>query len=104
MTQKQIAGIAYLLQFAGLAGGITYPISAVISHMQRPKAAGTWLESHFRWQIQTFWISLAVGLAGLLTLPIGPLGIMLLSGDLMWIVYRIMQGWIRLSAGKPAGP
>jgi uncharacterized membrane protein len=104
MNPKQLAQLAYLLQAAALAGGITYPISAIISHTQKPKAAGTWLESHFLWQIQTFWLSLAVGIIGVLALYAGPLGLMILSGDLMWIVYRIMQGWLKLNADKPIGP
>lgn len=104
MTSKQLAQLAYLLQAAAIATGITYPISAIISHTQRSKAAGTWLESHFRWQIETFWISLAVGLAGVAALAAGPLGLMILSGDLMWIVYRIVQGWVKLGQDQPIGP
>ena len=64
MNPKQLAQLAYLLLGAGLISGITYPIGALISRMQRAKSAGTWLESHFRWQIRTFWISLAAGAGG----------------------------------------
>jgi uncharacterized membrane protein len=104
MTTKQLAQIAYLLQAGAVIAGITYPISAIISHTQLPKAGNSWLASHFRWQIQTFWISLAVGVAGALALTAGPLGMMILSGDLMWVVYRIVQGWVRLSREQPIGP
>ncbi|MBM4200751.1 MAG: hypothetical protein FJ189_05640 [Gammaproteobacteria bacterium] len=104
MSPKQLAQLAYLLQLAAIVTGITYPVSALISHTQRAKASGTLLESHFRWQIQTFWISLAVGLAGVMALAAGPLGLMILSGDLMWIVYRVVQGWVRLSRDEPIGP
>ena len=104
MTTKQLAQLAYLLQATALLTGVTYPISAIISYTQLRKAGGTWLASHFRWQIQTFWISLAVGTAGALALTAGPLGMMILSGDLMWIVYRIVQGWVRLSQEQAIGP
>lgn len=100
---RRLATIVYALQAAAPFVGITYPIGAVISHWQRPKVAGSWLESHFRWQSNTFWLSLGIGLAGAAALTVGPLGTMILTGDLMWIVYRIVQGWTRLSAGKPVG-
>jgi uncharacterized membrane protein len=103
MTTKQLAQLAYLLQAAALLTGVTYPISAIISHTQLAKTTGSWLQPHFRWQIHTFWISLAVGLVGALALTAGPLGLMILSGDLMWIVYRIVQGWVQLSRDQPIG-
>ena len=104
MTPKQHAQLAYLLQAGAVVAGITYPIAAIISHTQRKKTAGTWLESHFLWQIQTFWISLAFGALGLLALSAGPLGVMILSGDLLWIVYRIIPGWVKLSKDEPIEP
>lgn len=100
---KSFATAVYALQAAAILVGLTYPVGAAIAHVQRPKLAGTWLESHFRWQINTFWFSLAIGIAGLATIALGPVGTMILTGDLMWIVYRIVQGWIRLGAGKPIG-
>lgn len=101
--RKRLATLVYALQAAAPFIGITYPVAALISHLQRSKASGTWLESHFRWQINTFWFSLGIGALGAATLTVGPLGTMILAGDLMWIVYRVVQGWTRLSAGKPVG-
>ena len=101
--RKRLARLVYLLQGAALLFGITYLIAAVISHVQRPKAAGTWLESHFRWQNNTFWFSLIIGVVGALLLTAGPIGIMIISGDLMWVAFRIVQGWIKLSSEKPIG-
>lgn len=100
---RTLARIVYALQGAALAIGVTYPVGALISHLQLAKAAGTWLESHFRWQIFTFWVSLVIGAIGALTLGVGALGLMILSADLMWIVYRIVQGWVRLNRGNPVG-
>lgn len=104
MRGKRLASVVYALQAAAPFIGMTYPIGAVISHLQRPRLAGTWLESHFRWQINTFWLSLGIGVVGVATLAFGPIGTMILAGDLMWIVYRIVQGWTRLTAEKPIGP
>ncbi len=101
---KRLAAVVYALQAAAPFIGITYPIGAAISHLQRPRLAGTWLESHFRWQINTFWISLGISVVGVAALSLGPIGTMILAGDLMWIVYRIVQGWTRLNGEKPVGP
>lgn len=101
---KRLATIVYALQTAGVFILITLPIGAVISHLQRPKVSGTWLESHFLWQIATFWISLGWGALGAAFHSSNPMiGEMILAGDLMWIVYRIVPGWTRLSGGKPVG-
>jgi uncharacterized membrane protein len=78
-------------------------IAVIINYVRRGDARGTWLESHFDWQIRTFWI--AVGLSiliaavsailvlvviGLITWPIGffALGV--------WAIYRIAKGWMAL--------
>ena len=83
-------------------------IAVIINYVKRGDARGTWLESHFAWQIQTFWI--AVGLSiliavvsailvlvviGLLTWPMGffVLGI--------WAIYRIAKGWVALRDRRP---
>jgi uncharacterized membrane protein len=76
-------------------------IAVVMNYIKRSDARGTWLESHFRWQIRTFWFgALWVGLCTifiLVTLGIGlvvvwiPLGIVAL-----WFVYRIARGWLAL--------
>ena len=77
-------------------------IAVVLNYVKRSEARGTWLESHFRWQIRTFWFgALWMALCGafvVFTLGIGlllvwlPLGIMAL-----WFVYRVARGWIALS-------
>jgi uncharacterized membrane protein len=81
-------------------------IAVILNYVKRSEAAGTWLESHFRWQIRTFWFGvLWVGLCFLfvvLTLGIGlviawlPLGIVGL-----WFVYRVVRGWLALQGGRP---
>jgi uncharacterized membrane protein len=81
-------------------------IAVIFNYIKRGEAAGTWLESHFRWQIRTFWFgALWVCLCGLFvvaTLGIGlliawlPLGIVGL-----WFIYRIARGWMALQAGQP---
>jgi uncharacterized membrane protein len=81
-------------------------IAVILNYVKRSDARGTWLESHFRWQIRTFWYGvLWVALCAafvLMTLGIGilvawlPLGIVAL-----WFIYRIVRGWMALQDGRP---
>ena len=66
---------------------------------------GTWLETHFRWQIRTFWFGLLwVGLCGLFvlgTLGLGLLFVWLPLGVVaIWFIYRVVRGWSALSNGR----
>jgi uncharacterized membrane protein len=81
-------------------------IAVIMNYVKRSEARGTWLESHFRWQLRTFWFGLLwVGLCMafvVVTLGIGliiawlPLGIVAL-----WFIYRIWRGWMALREGRP---
>ena len=81
-------------------------IAVIMNYVKRSDARGTWLESHFRWQLRTFWfgllwVSLCV-IFVVITLGIGliiawlPLGIVAL-----WFIYRIWRGWMALREGRP---
>ena len=79
-------------------------IAVILNYVKRADVAGTWLESHFVWQIRTFWfallwvlIAVAVGLTivGLL------LTAAILVAVTVWLVYRVARGWIALSGVKP---
>jgi uncharacterized membrane protein len=81
-------------------------IAVILNYLKRSEARGTWLESHFRWQIRTFWFGLLwVSLCALFvvfTLGIGliiawlPLGIITI-----WFIYRIARGWLALNDRRP---
>jgi uncharacterized membrane protein len=80
-------------------------IAVVLNYVKRGEARGTWLESHFAWQIRTFWLALAwavvVGVTGLLLaivlvgFAIWAVGLFVLG---VWAIYRIAKGWTRLNA------
>ena len=79
-------------------------IAVIINYVKRGGARGTWLDSHFSWQIRTFWFamlwSLLVFLIGLpLTLVIVGFGIWAVGFFILgiWAIYRIVVGWSRLS-------
>jgi uncharacterized membrane protein len=76
-------------------------IAVILNYVKRSDARGTWLESHFRWQIRTFWFGvLWAALCGLFV--VATLGVGLLVAWLplfvvgLWFVYRILRGWLAL--------
>lgn len=118
----RIAHIVYALHALGLAIGafgaasvlgsflFGWPsiIAVIINYVKRGEARGTWLESHFDWQIRTFWWALlwaliiaavsallAVVLVGIATWVVGlfALGV--------WAIYRVARGWLRLKDLQP---
>lgn len=75
-------------------------IAVVLSYVKRGEARGTFLESHFRWQIRTFWFALLWLLMALLlavTLIGIPLAFMLALVAGLWVLYRVVRGWLNLN-------
>ncbi len=78
-------------------------IAVIINYVKRDEVRGTYLDSHFGWQIRTFWYTLLwlVAAAMLFATVIGiPLGYVLIVGAGIWVTYRILRGWMALSDGK----
>jgi len=83
-------------------------IAVIINYVKKGEARGSWLESHFRWQIRTFWFALAwivlIGLVGgLLTLVLVGFAILWIGLFLLgiWAIYRIARGWLALQDRRP---
>lgn len=79
-------------------------LAVIINYVKRSDVRGTWLESHFRWQIRTFWFALAWGLLAVIlivTILGMVIGIPLLFVVGIWVIYRVARGWLRLSSGEP---
>lgn len=79
-------------------------IAVVINYVKRPDTRGTYLESHFRWQIRTFWFALlwvAVAVLVGLTIVGLPLAWGIAIGAGFWVVYRIARGWLALGDARP---
>jgi uncharacterized membrane protein len=81
-------------------------IAVILNYVKRSEVRGTWLESHFRWQIRTFWYGLLwVSLCFLFILLTLGIGIVIAWLPLaivgLWFVYRIARGWLRLRDGRP---
>ena len=100
VSDKSLTSLIYLLYALSLVVGVTALVAIVMNYVKRDDVRGTWLESHFRWQIRTFWFSLLWGAIGVVTFLL-IVGWFILIADLLWFIYRIVKGWIRLNDGKP---
>ena len=84
--------------------GVPSIIAVVINYAKRGEARGTFLESHFRWQIRTFWFALlwcVIGTVLFATLVGIPLAVAVFLTAGVWAIYRIARGWLALRDRKP---
>jgi uncharacterized membrane protein len=84
--------------------GIPSIVAVIVNYARRSEALGTFVESHFRWQIRTFWftwlwVSLCfLAAATIVGIPAALLGFGLAT---VWVVYRVARGWLRLRERRP---
>src|SRR5436309_10048594 len=99
---KTLTTLVYALQAAGfLLPPVVWIVAVIINYVRKEEVRGTWLESHFRWQIRTFWFGLLWAALCVLfvvsTLGVGLLIAWVPLGFLgLWFIYRIARGWLRL--------
>lgn len=99
-SAKTLTAIIYALYAASFFVGITAIAAIVMNYIKKDDVAGTFLESHFRWQIRTFWFGLLWGVIGAI-LALVLVGWLVIIADGVWIIYRIVKGWLRLNDNKP---
>src|SRR5438309_11434753 len=78
-------------------------IAVILNYAKRSEVRGTWLDSHFGWQIRTFWYALlwlflgGVAFVTMVGIPVA-LAVWIVTG--LWVLYRIARGWMTLSSEK----
>ncbi|GAB4259374.1 MAG: membrane protein [Methylomicrobium sp.] len=98
---KTLTGVVYLCQVMSFAmAGLPLLIGVAINLVKKEQVKGTWLESHFEWQIKTAWVALALFAVSGLTFFIG-LGYFMLVFAVLWLAYRIVLGWHTLFDNQP---
>ncbi len=97
---KDLTQVVYILYALSYFTGITAIVGIIINYVKLDDVAGTWLESHFRWQIRTFWFGMLWAVLGAITL-VFMVGFAILFANFCWVVYRIVKGWLNLSENKP---
>ena len=108
-TLAVVIGITTFHTIVGsFVGGLPSIVAVIMNYARRSATRGTYLESHFRWQIRTFWYALLWALlvavvSAPLTLVIVGFGTWVVGMFLLvvWAVYRIGRGWLRLSREQP---
>ena len=103
--------LAILVGLAGTAtvigsfvGSVPSIVAVILNYAKRSEARGSWADSHYRWQIRTFWFALAWVVVALLLVPTLiaiPISVALLIATTLWVVYRIARGWLRLRDRQP---
>jgi uncharacterized membrane protein len=88
--------------------GVIGIVALILAYVKRSDAAGTWLASHYRWLIRTFWFSLVWGMIGgivLVTLGLILVGIPIAIGiwviTTIWVIYRLLRGYVLFNDSKP---
>jgi uncharacterized membrane protein len=98
-SAKNVTTLVYAMQAAAFLVGITFIVAIVINYVKQEDVAGTWLASHFRWQMRTFWFALLWGVLGFITTFV-VVGFAVLLANTVWIIYRIAKGWLWLNEGR----
>jgi len=78
-------------------------LAVILNYAKRSEVRGTYLDSHFSWQIRTFWwalVWLVLALVLFVTIVGIPLALLLLVGTGLWVLYRITRGWLALNDGR----
>lgn len=99
-SAKTLTTIIYALYAASFFVGITAIAAIIVNYVKRDDVSGTFLESHFRWQIRTFWFWMLWAVLGGILSFVG-VGFIILAADMVWMLYRIIKGWLCLNDEKP---
>ena len=98
-------GIAVFAPLMGLLG----IVGVIVCYVKRDDARGTWVASHLRWLIRTFWFSLLWGAIGAIVFVLffivfllGPLlAIGIWGAASVWVIYRVVRGYLLFNDSKP---
>ena len=93
-------GLVVIAPLVGLAG----IVAIIVAYVKQGEAAGTWLASHYRWLIRTFWFSMLWGVIGtvlVLTLIGIPFGFAIWIATSIWVLYRLIRGYLMFKDSKP---
>jgi len=92
------SGSPFIAPFFGVLG----IVAVIIAYLKRSQTGGTWLASHYRWLIRTFWFSALWVVLGWLVLAMASrLGMIVIAiafgiwiAALVWVIYRLVRGYL----------
>jgi uncharacterized membrane protein len=85
-------------------GSLPSIVAVIMNYVRRSATRGTFLESHFRWQLRTFWFAVlwtcvaALAFVTIIGIPVALVGLFALA---IWIIYRLVRGWLALRDRRP---
>ncbi len=98
-TGTEVPKIIYILYLVGLVSGITLLIGVIMAYVNR-EGAPDWLQSHYRFQIRTFWIGLLYSvIGGILTIVL--IGFLIWLFTVVWLIVRCVKGFKYLERREP---
>lgn len=95
----QNALVVYILYLVGFVIGISAIIGVVIAHINRGKAGG-FVETHYTWQVRTFWIGILYSIVAIILAFVG-VGFLLMIAIAVWVVVRVVKGMMALNRNEP---
>jgi len=103
-----IAAVAGLIGHGMLVGAplltLVGIVGVIVAYITRGDGRGTWIESHLTWLIRTFWWSLlwnCLGWIVAVTLIGLPLAIAIWVATTIWVIYRVIRGYMLFHESKP---
>lgn len=97
---RVLTQIIYFCEALAFLFGITAVIGICVNYLKRDAVKGTIYESHFIWQIRTFWVSLGADIIGWIT-TIFLFGFLIIAAVIIWNIYRVVKGYLLLLDNKP---
>ncbi|MFD1217063.1 MULTISPECIES: DUF4870 family protein [Microbulbifer] len=100
-SARDMATLVYLIQAIAIFTALPFFVAVIVNYVKRGDVRGTLAESHFRWQIRTFWYWLLWLVIGTITWWI-LIGMVILLINQVWLIYRVIRGWLALADNRPA--
>jgi len=97
---RSLTLIVYVLQGLGFFNGLTFIAGAILNYIKKEDAQGTIYQSHFTWQLRTFWWGVLWTMLGAVTSIIF-IGYFILTLNAIWVIYRIAKGFIYWNEQRP---
>lgn len=97
--ESHLVFVIYILYALSAFVGFTAIAAIIMNYIKKADVQGTFLESHYRWQMRTFWFGLLWGIIGVAT-SIFLIGFLILAVNSIWLLYRVIKGFLRLSDNR----
>lgn len=98
-----VSAVSGIVSSASIVGAFVFGwpsiVAVIINYLTRARVANTWMESHWRWQLRTFWFAALWGFIALLfalTLVGIVIAIPAIVAAGIWVLYRVIRGWLNL--------